>query len=92
MFASGRIDAGQQNVLTVPQSAVVYSQNNPGVFVVGPDGRAHFHRVTLGDHLDKNVVVKDGAAAGDKVVTTGAGFLNDGDPVKLSGAAQNGGE
>jgi RND family efflux transporter MFP subunit len=92
MFASGSIDAGQQNVLTVPQSAVVYSQNNPGLFVVGPDTKAHFRKVTLGDHLDKKVVVKDGVAAGDKVVTTGAGFLNDGDPVKLSGAAQNGGE
>ncbi|HVZ28877.1 MAG TPA: efflux RND transporter periplasmic adaptor subunit [Asticcacaulis sp.] len=92
MFASGRIDAGQQNVLTIPQSAVVYSQNAPGIYVVGPDNKVHFRKIVLGDHLDKNVVVKEGAAAGDKVVTTGAGFLNDGDPVKLSGAAQNGGE
>jgi RND family efflux transporter MFP subunit len=92
MFASGRIEAGQQNVLMVPQSAVVYSQNNPGVFIVGADTKAHFHQVVLGDHLDKNVVIKEGAGAGDKVVTTGAGFLNDGDPVKLSGTVQNGGE
>jgi RND family efflux transporter MFP subunit len=92
MFASGRIDAGQQTVLTVPQSAIVYSQNQPGLFIVAPDGKAHFRKAILGDHLDKSVVVKDGVAAGDKVVTTGAGFLNDGDPVKLSGTVQNGGE
>lgn len=92
MFASGRIDAGTQDVMTVPQSAVVYSENAPGVFVAAPDGKARMHKVTLGDHLGKDVVIKDGLQPGDKVITTGAGFLNDGDAVKLEGAAQNGGE
>ncbi len=92
MFAQGRIDAGTQTVMTVPQSAIVYSQNAPAAFVVGADNKARLHKVTLGDHVAKDVVIKDGLQPGDRVVTTGAGFLNDGDTVKLSGPAQNGGE
>lgn len=92
MYAAGSIDAGQQSVLMVPQTAVVYSQNTPGIYFVGPDGKVHFRKVVLGARLGKNVVVREGAAVGDKVVTTGAGFLNDGDTVKLSGNVQNGGE
>jgi len=92
MFGQGRIDAGTQSVLTVPGSAVVYSGNVPGVFVAGADGKAHVHKVVLGDHLGNDVIIKDGLAIGDKVVTTGAGFLNDGDAVKLTGPVQSGGE
>jgi len=92
MFAQGRIDAGTQSVLTVPGSAVVYSGNVPGVFVAGADGKAHVHKVVLGEHLGNDVIVKDGVAAGDRVITTGAGFLNDGDAVKLAGTVQTGGE
>lgn len=92
MFATGRIDAGSQTVMTVPQSAIVYVGNSPAVYVVGADNKAHMHKVVLGEHLGKDVVIKDGALPGDRVVTTGAGFLNDGDNVKLMGAAQNGGE
>ncbi|MDI7774933.1 efflux RND transporter periplasmic adaptor subunit [Asticcacaulis sp. EMRT-3] len=88
MFAQGSIDAGIQNVLTVPQSAIVYAQNQPAVYYVGSDNKAHLRKVTLGDHLGKDVVIKTGVSAGDRVVTTGAGFLNDGDMVRLAGAAQ----
>ncbi len=92
MFGQGRIEAGNQTVMTAPPGAVVYSANTPGVFVVGPDGKARFHKVTLGEHVGNSVILKDGVAPGDRVVTTGAGFLNDGDTVKLNGAAQAGGE
>ncbi len=92
MFATGRIDAGTQTVMTVPQNAVVYSGNTPGAYVVGTDNKAHMHKVVLGERLGKDVVIKDGLTPGDRVITTGAGFLNDGDTVKLTGAAQNGGE
>ncbi len=92
MFASGSIDAGVQDVLTLPQSAIVYSENAPGVLVVGADNKVSLHKVILGDRLGNDVVVKDGANVGDKVVTTGSGFLNSGDTVKLAAAPQSGGE
>jgi len=84
MFATGHVDAGNQDALVMPQNAVVYVQNMPSVFVVAPDSHVHLHKVTTGPRLGDNVVVKDGVAEGDRIVTTGAGFLNDGDLVKLA--------
>ena len=91
MFAQGAIDAGVQDVMTLPQAAIIYSENAPGVLVVGANNKVTLQKVTLGDHLGNNVVIKSGVSVGDKVVTTGAGFLNSGDTVKLA-AAPTGGE
>ena len=90
MFATGRVDAGAQDALVMPQSAVVYVQNLPSVFVVDPDSHVHLHKVTTGARQGDNVVVKDGVAEGDRVITTGAGFLNEGDLVKLAVPAAGG--
>ncbi|MBP2160683.1 MULTISPECIES: efflux RND transporter periplasmic adaptor subunit [Asticcacaulis] len=87
MFASGQVSVGSQSVTTVPQVAIVYSENTPGVFVVGADGKAHRRKVTLGGQSGKNVIVREGLQSGDRIVTTGAGFLNDGDKVKLQAAS-----
>lgn len=86
MFANGQVNVGSQSVTTVPQVAVVYSENAPGVFVVGADGKAHRRKVVLGGQAGKNVIVREGLQPGDRIVTTGAGFLNDGDRVKLQAA------
>jgi len=94
MFASGTIDAGSQTVLLIPQSAVVYHENLPQVFVIGTDSKAHLRKILTGTTTGgKDIIVREGLAAGDRVVTTGAGFLNDGDLVKATAAAaQTGGE
>ncbi len=91
MFGTGTIDAGVQDVLTVPQVAIVYSENQPAVLIVGADNKVTLTKVALGDHIGNDVVIRDGVSAGDRVVTTGAGFLNSGDTVKLA-AAPSGGE
>ncbi|MGZ6040585.1 MAG: efflux RND transporter periplasmic adaptor subunit [Asticcacaulis sp.] len=90
MFASGHITAGSADALIVPQSAVVFTQNTPGVYVVAPDSHVHLRHITIGVHQGDNVVVRDGVAEGDRVVTTGAGFLNDGDLVKLAAPSAGG--
>lgn len=92
MFAQGSVDAGSQAALMIPQSAIVYSENLPGVYRVGAANKVAFTKVTLGSQQGKNVAVREGLSAGDKVVTTGAGFLNSGDTVQLATAAQSGGE
>jgi RND family efflux transporter MFP subunit len=93
MFASGTIDAGSQSVLLIPQTAVVYHENLPQVFVIGMDKKAHLRKIITGTVVGgKDIIVKEGLAAGDRVVTTGAGFLNDGDLVKATATAQTGGE
>ncbi|MGA9658396.1 MAG: efflux RND transporter periplasmic adaptor subunit [Asticcacaulis sp.] len=93
MFASGTIDVGAQSVMLVPQGAVVYKENVPQVYVIDANNKAHLHKVSIGSGTaDQSIVIKDGIAVGDHVVTTGAGFLNDGDLVKATATPQTGGE
>jgi len=85
MFARARIDVGAQPQVTVPTPAVLYRENNAGVFVLQTDNRVHFQRVTvLARQNDRTSV--EGLAAGTRVVVEGAGFLGDGDRVTVAGA------
>lgn len=86
MFARVKIDAGDQPALIVPSASVLYRENRPGVFVVDAAKRVHFRRIqiltTTGDR-----VATAGLSAGDQVVVDGAGFLGEGDLVRVSAAA-----
>lgn len=73
------------DVLTIPRSAVVASGNDNVVFVVH-DGTATRRQVALGTISGDRVVVLEGLAAGDVVVTLGAGLLRDGQAVNVIGA------
>ena len=90
MFATGHVDAGTADALVMPQNAVVYVQNAPGVYVVGPDSHVHLHKVTTGARQGDDVIVTGGVVEGDRVITTGAGFLNEGDLVKLAAPVAGG--
>jgi multidrug efflux pump subunit AcrA (membrane-fusion protein) len=54
------------------------------VFSVGADNRASQVKVTIGRRMEGRIEVVDGLAANAQVVTSGAGFLTDGDLVRLS--------
>lgn len=92
MFAQGSVTAGAQTVLVVPQNSIIYNENKPGVYVVGANNKVTFRNLTLGGQQGQGVIVRDGLTSGERVVTTGAGFLNNGDTVKLAGNPQAGGE
>ena len=94
MFATGVIDAGIRNVLVIPQKAIVYTQNAPSVFIIGANNKVSVRKIVTGGAVGKDdVVVREGLQANDRVVTTGAGFLNEGDLVKAEpSAAQKGTE
>jgi hypothetical protein len=82
MFARATIDAGDQPALTVPSASVLYRENRPGVFVVDAARKVHFRRIavlaTTGDR-----VAATGLNAGERVVVDGAGFLGEGDLVRV---------
>lgn len=84
MFARATIDAGDQPALVVPSASVLYRENQPGVFVVDAARKVHFRRITVlastGDRI-----AASGLTAGDRVVVEGAGFLGEGDLVRISG-------
>lgn len=75
--------------LTVPLTAVVRSQAGAGqlaVLVVEKQDAAEVARlrhVELGDVIGNGIAVLKGVNAGDRVVTSGATFLVDGDPVRV---------
>jgi len=85
MFARATIDAGGQPALTVPSEAVLYRENRPGVFVVDAGNRVHFRRIAiLASTADR--IAANGLTAGEKVVVEGAGFLGEGDVVRIGSA------
>jgi len=82
MFASGEFALGDSAALTVPQQAVVVRDGFAYVFRLNTDSRVSQLKVTTGRRLGDRVEVTGGLAPDVLVVTTGAGFLNDGDLVR----------
>jgi RND family efflux transporter MFP subunit len=83
MFASGEFALGESAALTVPQQAVVVRDGFAYVFRLNADSRVSQLKVTTGRRLGERVEVTGGLAPDALVVTTGAGFLNDGDLVRV---------
>ena len=83
MFARGEFDLGAQPALTVPQQSVVVREGFSYVFRVNPDQRVNQVKVQTGRLAGDRVEVQAGVAAGTRIVASGAGFLNDGDLVRL---------
>jgi RND family efflux transporter MFP subunit len=86
MFARGEIDIGQAPALTLPQAAVVLREGFSYVFRVGPDGRVSQLKVEAGRRIGDRVEIRSGIDAQSAVVTSGAGFLTDGDLVRVEAA------
>lgn len=83
MFARATIDAGDQPALVVPSASVLYRENRPGVFVVDNAKKVHFRRIGILTSTGDRVAAT-GLNAGDRVVVDGAGFLGEGDLVRIS--------
>ncbi|RZA17739.1 MAG: efflux RND transporter periplasmic adaptor subunit [Lysobacteraceae bacterium] len=86
-YLQGRIEVGLAHGLTVPAAAVVLRDGFPTVFTVDARSVAHQQRVQTGSQANGRVEVLQGLEAGAKVVTDGAGFLGDGDSVRVVEAA-----
>ena len=82
MFASGQFALGESPALTVPQQAVAVRDGFAYVFRLNADGRVSQLKVKTGRRLGDRVEVTGGLPADALVVTSGAGFLNDGDLVR----------
>ena len=89
MFAQGDFEMGRTSALTVAQSALVVRDGYSYVFKVDADNRATQMKVLAGRRLEGRIEILDGLTAGAQVVTAGAGFLSDGDLVRVSNAAGN---
>ncbi|HEY1091226.1 MAG TPA: efflux RND transporter periplasmic adaptor subunit [Burkholderiaceae bacterium] len=86
MFASGEFSLGKSQALTVPQAAVVPRDGFNTVLVLQPDQRVRLTKVQAGRRIGDRIEITGELPADARVVVGGAGFLNDGDLVRVVAA------
>ena len=72
------------DALMVPQDCILFRENRKEVFVITEDDRAEVREVALGRVEGSSVRILEGLTPGDRLVTTGAPYLKDGDRVAVS--------
>lgn len=87
MFSRAEIAVESKLALTIPLRALVWREAKAHVFRVNSDNLVSLTEVTIGRGATENVEVLQGLDVGDRIVTQGAGFLNDGDVVNVETAA-----
>lgn len=83
MFVKGEFDLGQKLALTVPQTALLLRDGFSYVFTVNDKNRVTQQKVNVGRRLGDRVEILD-LAPNVKVVSSGTGFLADGDLVSIA--------
>jgi HlyD family secretion protein len=86
-FARGTVLVGKALRPVLPQTAVLTDTGGSYVFIVNADGRAERRTVRVADTSDEGVVIASGLLGSEQVVTTAAGFLRDGEQVKVTAAS-----
>lgn len=84
MFAEGRIEVGSEQAWVLPRESVVVRDGYSYVFVLGDGTRVAQRRIEAGRPEGDVVPVRAGLEAGERVVVRGAGFLSDGDQVRVA--------
>lgn len=83
MFARGRIEFDRSEALLVPLNALVSSDGYNYVFVIQSDRTVRRQMIQTGTIQGEKIEVLGGLEPGANIVTSGAGFLKDGDLVNV---------
>lgn len=86
MFASGLIRLQEATSLVVPAESVVLRDGRSSVFRVNEDGTVTQVEVDTGRREGAVVEIRNGLTASETVAVRGAGFLVDGDRVRIADA------
>lgn len=85
MFARAEIQAPAREAVMVPASAVVFREGAPQAFVLPEGGeRVQMRRLATGARQDGMIEITEGLRPGERIVTAGAGFLVNGDLVRVA--------
>jgi len=87
MFARGEFDIARSAAMTLPQTAVLLRDGFSYVFQLVADNKVQRVQVQVGRRVGDRIEVTKGLSPQARVVATGAGFLGDGDTVKVVDAA-----
>jgi RND family efflux transporter MFP subunit len=82
-FARGEFELGRAKALTVPQSAVLLREGFAYVFLVGENNVVGQTKVTVGRRVGDRIEITSGLAPTQQFAAMGAGFLADGDTVRV---------
>lgn len=86
MYADGRLTWSRAPALVVPADCVIIRDGKSYVVRLA-DSTAHpgveLQAVTVGRRQDREVEIVSGVSSADRLVEQGAGFLNDGDVVRI---------
>ncbi|MGY1408759.1 efflux RND transporter periplasmic adaptor subunit [Luteimonas sp. A611] len=83
MFAQGRIALGRAQAMLIPNDAVVRRDGRAYVFTVEDDQRVRERGIEVGPTHGDQIEVVSGLPSDARVVARGAGFLGDGDLVRV---------
>ncbi|MET3176963.1 UNVERIFIED_ORG: RND family efflux transporter MFP subunit [Variovorax guangxiensis] len=83
MFARGDFELGRSTAPTVPQSSIVPRDGFNNVFLLKPDNKVSQLKVQTGRRLNDRIEITSALPDGAQVIVQGAGFLNDGDLVRV---------
>lgn len=86
MFARGEFDLGASPALSVPQSAVLLRDGFAYVFRSEAANKVAQTKVTLGRRAGERIEIVAGLDPAARIVAAGAGFLADGDSVRVIAA------
>lgn len=84
----GEILVGSGQALAVPEASVLMRDGHPHVYLVGEGEVVRLTRIETGARQRGLVEVSGGLAPQARVVSTGAGFVKDGDLVRVAPAAE----
>lgn len=91
MFGTGQFLLGHAEALTLPQSSVVMRDGFSYVYQLGKDDKVIQTKVTLGRRVGERIEVAsgaDGVTPAMILIEKGAGFLADGDTVRVASPAE----
>jgi RND family efflux transporter MFP subunit len=83
-FARGEVKVGSDVRPIVPQTAVLSDARGNYVLIIDADGRVVRRDVRFGGAQPSGIVIADGLEGSERVVTTAAAFLHEGERVRVA--------
>jgi hypothetical protein len=83
MYLRGEAQLAPRNAIAVPQSSILYDNGQAYVLVIDDTDHVRRTNVSLGLRSGDLVEVATGLDLNQRIVGSGAAFLQDGDPVRL---------
>lgn len=83
MFVSGDLMLAERDTVAVPESSILVKDGKPVVFALADGNLVTEKPVETGLRMDGRVAILKGLEPGDQIVHAGAGFLKDGDKVRV---------